>query len=128
MTGSRSDQPAVCIKYTTTCRQWDMRPGQLARGSPPAKVRAIKPLGVFSMTYRVALATALALALAACGPQPAPAPTTAASAKSEPVASEPPGAVLTTSPEIKGEDFAARVKELADDKYEGRGPGTVAGE
>lgn len=35
---------------------------------------------------------------------------------------------LSTSPGISGADIAARVKELADDKYEGRGPGTAAGE
>jgi Zn-dependent M28 family amino/carboxypeptidase len=40
----------------------------------------------------------------------------------------PVGAVLTTSPDITAPDLAARIKELADDKYEGRGPGTVAGE
>jgi hypothetical protein len=38
------------------------------------------------------------------------------------------GTALATSPEITAADLAARVKELADDKYEGRGPGTEAGE
>ena len=52
------------------------------------------------------------------GPEPA-APTAPAG---------PVGAKLTTTPEITGADLAARDKELADDKYEGRGPGTVAGE
>ncbi|MEQ1609004.1 MAG: M28 family metallopeptidase [Hyphomonadaceae bacterium] len=35
---------------------------------------------------------------------------------------------LTTSPEITGADIGARIKELADDKYEGRGPGDREGE
>jgi Zn-dependent M28 family amino/carboxypeptidase len=59
--------------------------------------------------------------LAACGPQSAP----------EEVAETPAGpigAVLETSADIVPADLAARTRELADDKYEGRGPGTVAGE
>ena len=67
-------------------------------------------------------ATAL-LALSACGEKPktaeAPPPTAPAG---------PVGAKLTTSPEITAADLAARDKELADDKYEGRGPGTATGE
>nr|MBP9235098.1 peptidase M28 [Hyphomonadaceae bacterium] len=35
---------------------------------------------------------------------------------------------LVTSLEITAADLGARIKELADDKYEGRGPGTAAGE
>jgi Zn-dependent M28 family amino/carboxypeptidase len=65
-------------------------------------------------------AAALTL-LAACGP--------AKEETAEPAA--PAGPVLgkiTTTPEITAADLSARVKELADDKYEGRGPGTVAGE
>jgi Zn-dependent M28 family amino/carboxypeptidase len=60
---------------------------------------------------------ALSLSLAACSPEreTADAP-----------ASETPG--LTTSPEIAAADIRARVKELSDDKYEGRGPGTPSGE
>ncbi len=59
--------------------------------------------------------------LAACGPAekaaaPAPAP------------AGPSLGQIDTSPEITAADLRARVKELADDKYEGRGPGTVAGE
>src|SRR5262245_59567297 len=34
----------------------------------------------------------------------------------------PVGAKLTTTPEITAADLAARDKELADDKWEGRGP------
>jgi len=33
-----------------------------------------------------------------------------------------------TSPEIRGADIAARIKALADDYFQGRGPGTPAGE
>ena len=61
------------------------------------------------------------LGLAACGPQEPAAP-------SEAVVAPPIGAVLSTSPDILAADLAARARELADDKYEGRGPGTVAGE
>ena len=61
------------------------------------------------------------LGLAACGPQEPAAP-------SEAVVAPPIGAVLSTSPDILAADLAARTRELADDKYEGRGPGTVAGE
>jgi Zn-dependent M28 family amino/carboxypeptidase len=66
------------------------------------------------MTCRAILAAGCVLvALAACSPKSTEA------AKAD---------VLTTSPEIKAEDLAARDKELADDKYEGRGPGTITGE
>ncbi len=75
------------------------------------------------MKLRAMAATGLMfLALAACGEKPkeeAAAPATPAG---------PAGAKLTTSSEITAADLAARVKELADDKYEGRGPGTVTGE
>jgi Zn-dependent M28 family amino/carboxypeptidase len=66
------------------------------------------------------MAVAAAAGLAACGPKEEPA---APAAPAGPV-----GAKLTTAPEITAADLAARVKELADDKYEGRGPGTVTGE
>jgi Zn-dependent M28 family amino/carboxypeptidase len=62
------------------------------------------------------------LALTACGKKEEPAPAAPAAPPG------PIGAQLTTSPEITAADLAARDKELADDKYEGRGPGTVAGE
>ncbi len=68
---------------------------------------------------------AVLVALAACSPAKTDAPASVA-APSTPTA--PVGAVLTTSPDIKPEDIAARDKELADDKWEGRGPGTLAGE
>ncbi len=65
----------------------------------------------------------LALAIAGCNPvepekaaAPAPAADTAVTS------------TLTTSPEITAADLGARIKELSDDKYEGRGPGTPAGE
>lgn len=59
--------------------------------------------------------------LAACSPKEPAAP-------AEAVIAPPVGAVLETSPDILAADLAARARELADDKYEGRGPGTVAGE
>ncbi|MBU6319893.1 MAG: M28 family peptidase [Alphaproteobacteria bacterium] len=61
------------------------------------------------------------LALAACGQKEPAAP-------SEAGVAPPIGAILSTSPDILAADLAARTRELADDKYEGRGPGTVAGE
>ncbi len=64
----------------------------------------------------------LSVALAGCSPNEEP----AAAASAAPAG--PVGARLTTSPEITSADLGARIKELADDKYEGRGPGTVAGE
>ena len=33
-----------------------------------------------------------------------------------------------TSPEITAADISARVKAISDDAFQGRGPGTVAGE
>ena len=70
----------------------------------------------------VSATSLLALAIAGCNPiEPEKAAEPAADA----------GAVtstLTTSPEITAADIGARIKELADDKYEGRGPGTAAGE
>jgi Zn-dependent M28 family amino/carboxypeptidase len=65
----------------------------------------------------------LLAALAACGPEKVDAPAATPAAPAAPV-----GAKLTTSADIAAADIAARVRELADDKYEGRGPGTVAGE
>ena len=69
----------------------------------------------------LAAAGMLSVLLAGCGGEtPAPA---------EPAApSGPVGAKLTTTAEITAADLGARVQELADDKYEGRGPGTVPGE
>lgn len=71
--------------------------------------------------------TAAALALAACGPSAptdtAPAPQTDAVA--EELLLPLPEA---TVPEIAAADIAVRVKTLADDIFEGRGPGTPAGE
>ncbi|MEZ5937137.1 MAG: M28 family metallopeptidase [Hyphomonadaceae bacterium] len=71
------------------------------------------------MTPRTAIGLAF-LALAACSPKTDEASTATPTA--------PVGAVLDTSPDIAAADLAARTKELADDKFEGRGPGTVAGE
>ncbi len=70
----------------------------------------------------ISAAGLMSAALAACGGGEARAPETpAASAR-------PVGAVLTTTPEITAADLGARIQELAHDKYEGRGPGTAAGE
>ncbi len=60
--------------------------------------------------------SAVCLAFAACAPAP------------EALVETPAVAALPTTADIAAADLAARVKELADDKYEGRGPGTVAGE
>src|SRR5262245_14363567 len=69
-------------------------------------------------------ASLMFVALAGCGPkEEAKAPEPAAPA----APAGPVGAKLTTSPEITAADLAARDKELADDKYEGRGAGTVNG-
>ena len=77
-------------------------------------------------------AAAALLALAACAgmdddwpAQPGEGRDDAASAASPP--SSYPGHP-NTRPEIRGEDFAARTKALADDRFEGRGPGTKNGE
>jgi Zn-dependent M28 family amino/carboxypeptidase len=69
----------------------------------------------------LAASSLIFVALAACGQKEEP-------AAAAPAPAGPVGAKLTTSPEITAADLAARVKELADDKYEGRGPGTPAGE
>jgi Zn-dependent M28 family amino/carboxypeptidase len=62
----------------------------------------------------------VALSLAACGArEPA--------AKTAPAA-EVAGPVLETSPEITSADLGARIRELADDRYEGRAPGDAEGE
>ncbi len=72
--------------------------------------------------------TAAALALAACSPS---APSAPAAAPENP---PPPAEELLlplpegTVPEITAADIAVRVKTLADDVFEGRGPGTPAGE
>ncbi len=62
----------------------------------------------------------MTIALAGCNPTEPAKPT-------EPVA-DTVTSTLVTAPEITGADIAARVKELADDKYEGRGPGDPEGE
>ena len=62
------------------------------------------------------------IALAGCGPKEDP------KAEIPATPTGPVGAVLSTSPEILAADIGARIKELADDKYEGRGPGTPNGE
>ena len=74
-----------------------------------------------------ALLAALALTLAACGKQePAPPAHTstqpAAPPKPAPVV---PSAEGKSSPDITAEDFAARVKKISGDAFEGRKPGTI---
>jgi len=70
------------------------------------------------------LGAAAAFALTACAPDAAtPAPETAAPAE-ELLLPLPEG----TTPAITAADLAVRIKTLADDGFEGRGPGTPAGE
>ena len=70
------------------------------------------------------------LALSACAPDTAPATPTQPAADAS--AAAPTDLLLPlpegTSPEIIAADIAVRVKTLADDIFEGRGPGTLAGE
>ncbi|HVY89505.1 MAG TPA: M28 family metallopeptidase [Hyphomonadaceae bacterium] len=66
------------------------------------------------------------LALSSCDAKKAEPAAAAPAAPAAPAG--PVGAKLTTSPDITAADLAARDKELADDKYEGRGPGTLTGE
>ncbi|MFN4025300.1 MAG: M28 family metallopeptidase [Hyphomonas sp.] len=79
------------------------------------------------MNLKTLMLTAAALTLAACAPDPA---TTAAN---PPTAAAAPTDLLLplpedTAPEIRAADLAVRIKTLADDIFEGRGPGTDAGE
>ena len=79
------------------------------------------------MKLTTLMLTAAALALAACAPDAA---TTAPAA---PAAAAAPADLLLplpedTAPEIRAADLAIRIKTLADDIFEGRGPGTDAGE
>ena len=68
------------------------------------------------------LLAGFALSLAACGPKNA-------EGVSEPVAEAPVAvATLPTTAAITAGDLALRIEELAHDKYEGRAPGTQAGE
>ena len=75
----------------------------------------------------LALAVSL-LALAACGGPKKEAPV------ETPVAETPPAETLLlplpteTTADITARDLAERVKALADDTFEGRGPGTPIGE
>ena len=78
------------------------------------------------MIKRLSLFIAAALTLAACTPN------TTTSAKEAEQA--PPAEALllplpdATTPEITAADLAIRIKTLADDTFEGRGPGTPTGE
>ncbi len=74
------------------------------------------------MFNRLTLATAAALVgLAACAPDPGPAPAAPAPQLLLPLPE-------ATTPDITADDLAVRIKTLADDAFEGRGPGTPAGE
>ncbi len=76
---------------------------------------------------RLALFATLVLTLAACG-KPESAPTTqtatqpAAPPKPAPVVPSPEG---QSTPEITAADFAARIKKISGDAFEGRKPGTI---
>ena len=79
------------------------------------------PATLAPMTLGMAAAI-MSVGLAGCGPGAPAAPATPA-ADANAVTS-----TLVTSPEITAADLGARIKELADDKYEGRGPGDAEGE
>lgn len=79
------------------------------------------------MNLKTLMLTAAALALVACAPD------TAATAPEAPEAAAAPTDLLLplpeeTAAEIRAADLAIRIKTLADDIFEGRGPGTPAGE
>lgn len=79
------------------------------------------------MKLKPLMLTAAALVLAACAPD------TAATAPEAPETDVAPTDLLlplpeATAPEIRAADLAIRIKTLADDIFEGRGPGTPAGE
>lgn len=75
----------------------------------------------------LALLAALALTLAACGRQePAPPAQTSTQPPAPPKpAPTVPSAEGKSSPDITAEDFAARVKKISGDAFEGRKPGTI---
>ena len=75
---------------------------------------------------RCAIATSLTLILAACSPHestpPAQTVTPAQPVKRAPVVPTPEGQFAA---EIRAEDFAARLKTISSDAFEGRKPGTI---
>ncbi|HET9034076.1 MAG TPA: M28 family metallopeptidase [Dokdonella sp.] len=77
---------------------------------------------------RPLIACSMLLTLVACGQQeapttaPSPAETVAADSRPAPVVPTPDGKF---SAQIKAEDFAARLKKLSSDQFEGRQPGTI---
>jgi Zn-dependent M28 family amino/carboxypeptidase len=76
----------------------------------------------------LALLAALALTLAACGKQEsAPPPAQTATVPAAPPKPAPvvPSAEGKSSPDITAEDFAARVRKISGDPFEGRKPGTI---
>jgi Zn-dependent M28 family amino/carboxypeptidase len=79
---------------------------------------------------RIALVSAIVLALVACQKQEEAAPAAPVASAEAPAASTKPTPVQPTadgkfSPEIKAEDFAARLQKLSSDQFEGRKPGTI---
>ncbi len=77
------------------------------------------------MNIRLSLiSAAAAFSLAACAPDAAE-PVQAEAAPAEELLMPLPE---TTTPDITAADLAVRIKTLADDTFEGRGPGTPAGE
>ena len=77
------------------------------------------------MIKRLALFGAAALTLTACAPDAAAPAVQAPGAVAEELLLPLPDA---TTPAITAADLAIRIKTLADDTFEGRGPGTPAGE
>jgi len=76
---------------------------------------------------QLALFATLALTLAACGKQePAPPAQTSTQPAAPPKpAPTVPSAEGHSSPDITAEDFAARIKKISGDAFEGRKPGTI---
>ncbi len=76
---------------------------------------------------QLALLAVFALTLAACGKQePAP----PAQTSTQPAAPPKPAPVVPSleghsAPDITAEDFAARVRKISGDEFEGRKPGTI---
>lgn len=79
------------------------------------------------MNLKTLMLTAAALALVACAPD-----TAATAPEASEAAAAPTDLLLPlpeeTAAEIRAADLAVRIKTLADDIFEGRGPGTPAGE
>ena len=77
---------------------------------------------------RILSASCLAIGLAACTPEPSTTPDATAPTPNPEIGELLLPLPTGTSAEITTEDLAARTRILADDVYEGRGPGSEAGE